>query len=204
MSTLTQLFQALHLCNDNPLNKRQYKQRFQLLLLSLLCFAQPLLAQEACPEWLNQDISKLRSSETINLCQLKQDKVLLIVNTASECGFTPQFKGLEALYQRYKEQGLIIIGFPSDSFFQEHDEAEKTADVCYINYGVTFPMVASSSVRGGKANSIFKHLANKKGAPKWNFYKYLIGRDGTVIDWFNSRTKPSDEKLIKAIEQALK
>lgn len=156
-----------------------------------------------CPSWLNQDINKLRSKETFNLCEVKQDKVLLIVNTASSCGFTPQFKGLESLYQQYKDQGLVIIGFPSDSFFQEYDEDEKTADVCYINYGVTFLMAQSSSVRGSKANPIFKHLSDEKGAPKWNFYKYLVGRDGEVIDWYNSRTKPNNKAMVQAIEKAL-
>ena len=161
------------------------------------------LPSENCPAWLNHNIQKLRSKDTINLCELKQNKVLLIVNTASSCGFTPQFKGLEELYQTYKDKGLIIVGFPSDSFFQEHDDAEKTAEVCYINYGVTFPMVESSNVRGRKANPVFKHLAEEKGAPKWNFYKYLIGRDAEVIEWYNSRKKPSDSQLIADIEKAL-
>lgn len=160
--------------------------------------------EEKCPDWLDTNVKKLRSNDTINLCELKQDKVLLIVNTASACGFTPQFEDLEKLYQKYQEKGLEIIGFPSDSFWQEHDDAEKTAEICHINYGVTFTMLNSTDVRGNQANSVFTHLAKEKGAPKWNFYKYLVGRDGEVIDWYNSRTKPYDQKIIQAIEYALK
>ena len=156
-----------------------------------------------CPAWLNTDLQQLRSQQTINLCDLKQDKVLLLVNTASACGFTGQFEGLETLYQNYKDRGFTIAGFPSDSFFQEHNDAEKTAEVCYINYGVTFTMLESSNVRGKKANPVFTHLAKEKGAPKWNFYKYLITRDGQVSQWYNSKTEPNDKTLIADIEQAL-
>jgi len=171
------------------------------LCLILSPFIQAL--EKNCPEWLDVELPILRKDASVNLCKIKQDKVLLIVNTASECGFTGQFEGLEALYQRYKDQGFTIIGFPSDSFFQEHADDKKTADVCYINYGVTFTMLESSPVRGKNANSVFKHLANETGAPKWNFYKYLISREGKVIDWYNSRTKPNSDKIHQAIEQAL-
>jgi glutathione peroxidase len=157
-------------------------------------------AQPQCADWLNHEMQKLHSSETVNLCQLTANKVTLIVNTASECGYTPQFKGLEALYQQYKDKGLVIVGFPSDTFFQEHDESEKTAEVCYKNYGVSFPMVASSSVRGRKTNPVFKHLNAKLGGPKWNFHKYLIDRSGNPVTKFGAGTKPDDKELIAAIE----
>ncbi len=156
-----------------------------------------------CPGWLNEDMQKLRSDETVNLCELKQDKVLLIVNTASECGFTPQFKGLEALYQKYKSRGFEVVGFPSDSFRQEYADEEKTAEMCYVNYGVTFPVMATSPVKGDGANPVFAHLGDVLGEPEWNFFKYLIGRDGAPIERFASRTEPMDKELIDKLEEAL-
>jgi glutathione peroxidase len=114
-------------------------------------------SEQTCTDFTNVDIRKLRSEESINLCQFK-NKPLLIVNTASNCGFTPQFKDLETLYQQYKEQGLVVLGFPSDDFFQEENDEKDTAKVCFINYGVTFPMFATSEVRGSNANPIFNHL----------------------------------------------
>lgn len=160
-------------------------------------------AGDGCPDWLDVDVRKLRSDEMVNLCELKRDKVLLIVNTASECGFTPQFKGLEALYQKYGDQGLEIVGFPSDSFRQEHDSEEKTAEICYVNYGVTFPVMSTSPVKGETANPVFAHLGETLGAPKWNFYKYLIGRDGQPVAVFDSRTKPESEALVSRLEESL-
>ena len=172
-----------------------------LILLPLLAMADS--AQQQCPQWLNQQQPKLHSSKTLDLCAISANKVVLIVNTASQCGYTPQFKELEALYQQYKDRGFTIIGFPSDSFFQEHDEAEKTATVCYENYGVSFPMVASSKGRGSAANPIFQHIDEVSSTPKWNFFKYLIDRDGKVVDYYISSTKPSSDKITEAIEALL-
>lgn len=154
----------------------------------------PLLAAAApCPELLQISQQKLRSNESIDFCQNYRGKVILAVNTASRCGFTPQFKGLEALYQKYKDRGLVILGFPSGDFFQEFDDAEETAKVCYVNYGVTFPMFAKSSVRGNNANAFFKKLAEISGTtPKWNFYKYLIAADGQTVEAFSNFTEPAE------------
>lgn len=173
--------------------------RLPILLLLLLS----LNSHGNCPPWLDHEVQKLRSKETINLCTVTQGKTVLIINTASSCGFTPQFKGLEALSQTYKDKGLILIGFPSDSFWQEHDESTDTAKVCYVNYGVTFLMLESSPVRGSKTNPVFKHLNETLGKPSWNFNKYLIAKNGVPLERFGSRTEPNDEKLIKAIEKAL-
>ncbi|WP_425355702.1 glutathione peroxidase [Pseudoalteromonas aliena] len=160
------------------------------------------LKKQTCQDFTNVDIRKLRSKETINLCQFT-NKPLLIVNTASNCGFTPQFKDLEALYKQYQNKGLMILGFPSDDFFQEENDEEATAKVCFVNYGVTFPMFATSEVRGSNANVIFKHLNEKTSSPNWNFYKYLVSADRETIIRFNSRVKPSSEELINAIENVL-
>lgn len=163
----------------------------------------PLLAAE-CPTLLQHELPKLRSKETIDLCQQFQGKALVVVNTASHCGFTPQFKGLEALYQRYREQGLEVLGVPSDDFFQEADDEAKTAEVCYVNYGVTFAMTQTQPVRGRDATPLFRQLAEQAGgAPRWNFYKYVVDRNGQVVDWFSSKVKPDDPALIAAVEKAL-
>jgi glutathione peroxidase len=174
-----------------------------LATLGLLMAMTTLHAKPDCPDWLQQDINKLHSKETINLCTLTAGKVVLFVNTASDCGYTPQFKGLEALYKEYKDKGLVIIGFPSDSFNQERDDAEETAEVCYLNYGVTFPVVAASAVKGKDANPVFAQLNAKLGEPKWNFNKYLVDRSGKPVKYFESHTKPDDKELIEAIEAIL-
>ena len=157
----------------------------------------------SCPEYLNVEARKLHSKENVNLCELTQGKPVLIVNTASNCGFTPQFDALEALHKQYSDKGLVVIGFPSDDFFQEEKDEAKTADVCFINYGVSFTMVATSPVRGDNANSVFKYLGEKSDSPKWNFYKYLVSGDGQSVQQFNSRVKPDSEEMKKAIESVL-
>lgn len=156
----------------------------------------------ACSPWLDHRIGKLHSEETLDLCALTAGKALLLVNTASFCGYTPQFKGLEALYQRWKDQGLVVIGFPSDDFFQESDDEAETADVCYINYGVTFPMTTTVKVRGRNAHPVFRHL-HQAGQPLWNFNKYLVDAQGTVIEKFGSNTAPESAALNAAIERVL-
>lgn len=173
------------------------------IFFSLLLLTSSLSFAADCPAWLDQTVTKLRSQEQVDLCELSQGKTLLLVNTASECGFTKQFKGLEALSQQYKDKGLLVIGFPSNDFFQEHDDSQKTADVCYVNYGVTFLMLESSAVRGSDVNPVFKELNTTLGKPKWNFYKYLVDKNGTPLQRFNSRVEPTDQKLTDAIEQAL-
>jgi glutathione peroxidase len=157
----------------------------------------------ACPDVLNHEMRKLRSKETVQLCEAYAGKPVLMINTASHCGFTPQFKGLEALYQEYKDQGLIVAGFPSDSFNQEADSEDKTAEMCYVNYGVTFDMYSEIPVKGDDAHPLFVELAEAQGAPRWNFTKYLVDADGKVVAKWGSRTAPDDPELRKAIETAL-
>ncbi|AJO80002.1 MULTISPECIES: glutathione peroxidase [Pseudomonas] len=168
----------------------------------LVAFSGAAWAAE-CPALLQGSLPKLRAKETIDLCQRFAGKPLVVVNTASFCGFAPQFKGLEALYQRYKDQGLEVLGVPSDDFKQESKDGAETAKVCYVNYGVTFTMTEPQPVRGADAVHLFKMLAEQSSAPKWNFYKYVVDRQGKVIASFSSVTKPDSPELIEAVEKAL-
>ena len=148
-------------------------------------------------------MTRLHAKDSIDLCQRFAGKPLVVVNTASFCGFAPQFKGLEALYQRYKGQGLEMLGVPSNDFKQESGDGAETAKVCYVNYGVTFTMTEPQKVRGASAIHLFKVLAEQSSSPKWNFYKYVVDRQGKVIGNFSSLTKPDNPEFIRAVEQAL-
>lgn len=175
----------------------------QLFFASTLMSAIAVTNASECPEAFKTDLRKLHSKETINLCELhKQGKATLFVNTASHCGFTKQFGGLEELHQKYKEKGLVVIGFPSNDFKQEEKEEANTAKMCYQNYGVTFVMSQHTDVRGKDAHPAFEYLANKTQAPRWNFSKYLIDKDGNV-QYFGSRTKPLASDLEKAVSKTL-
>lgn len=159
--------------------------------------------QATCPDYLNHSMRRLHAQDEVNLCAVSAGKPVLIVNTASHCGFTPQFKGLEAVHQRYKDRGLVVLGFASDSFKQEADSEEEAADVCYVNYGVSFTMLAPTPVRGEQANPVFRALAEAAGEPSWNFNKYLVDSEGTLIEHFDSRTGPASARMTAAIEKVL-
>ncbi len=156
-----------------------------------------------CPAFLNQTVRQLHSSETVNVCKLAAGKPLLIINTASHCGFTPQFKGLEALHQKYKDRGLVVVGFSSDDFNQEAKDEAEAAEVCFLNNGVTFTMLAPSVVTGKAANPVFRELARQSQEPAWNFNKYLVKADGTVVRHFDSKVTPQSTELNDAIEGVL-
>lgn len=134
-------------------------------------------------------------------------KVLLVVNTASKCGFTAQYKDLEALYEKYKDRGLVVIGVPSNDFgAQEPGSAAEIKKFCELNYGVTFPMTSKYAVTGEDAHPFYKYAYEVLGfgsASKWNFHKLLVGRDGKPVDYFGSMTKPDSDKITKAIEKLL-
>lgn len=151
----------------------------------------------------DHELRRLHSSETVNLREHLAGQPLLIVNTASHCGFTGQFSGLEQLHQTYAEAGLRVVGFPSNDFRQEAADEADTAAVCFVNYGVSFDMFAPISVRGADAHPIFRELARQSQAPRWNFYKYLVNRDGEVVQVFSSMTSPDSDRLRNAIERLL-
>jgi len=158
----------------------------------------------ACPAILKQNFKRLQDEAPQDLCQYA-GKVVLVVNTASYCGFTKQYEGLEKLYAKYGGRGLVILGFPSNDFGkQEPGNAKEIADLCFNTYGVKFPMFAKSAVTGPEANPLHASLTKATGqAPKWNFTKYLIGRDGKVLEYFPSKVTPEDPALVGKIEAAL-
>lgn len=169
----------------------------------LAAFVAPAQAQQ-CPALLNHTFPRLQDESPQPLCQY-QGRVLLVVNTASYCGFTPQYEGLEKLHAQYAARGLTVLGFPSADFGnQEKANNQEIADFCFNTYGVKFPMFAKSSVAGASANPFFTALAKSTGQPpKWNFHKYLIDRDGKVVAAFSSDTAPLDKRVTGQIERLL-
>jgi glutathione peroxidase len=156
-----------------------------------------------CPPILQHTFPRLQDEKPQALCQYT-GKVVLVVNTASFCGFTPQYKGLEALDSKYRSRGLVVLGFPSNDFSQETGTNKEIADFCESTFGVKFPMFGKSSVRGPEANPLFKQLAQASGTtPKWNFYKYLISRDGKVVESYSSMTSPDDKAFVRELEKQL-
>jgi glutathione peroxidase len=161
-------------------------------------------AAQSCPGFLDQEYRKLHSSESVNLCTLGAGKPLLIVNTASHCGYTPQFEGLEEAYQKYKARGLVVVGFSSDDFNQEAKDEGEAATMCFINYGVKFTMLAPQHVKGPEANAVFKELARQTREPMWNFNKYLVTADGKVAQYFDSGVEPNSQQFNEAVEKLLR
>ena len=174
------------------------------LALSILIFSNSVCAQNSCPATLDFNKRYLASEKTVRLCEEFGDQVLLIVNTASYCGFTPQFEGLEALYEKYQDRGFSVLGFPSNDFLQEPKGEESVQDFCRLTYNVKFPMFEKSRVAKRRAEPLFRVLADAVGQyPKWNFYKYLLSRDGKVVASYGSSVKPDGDLLIRAIESLL-
>ncbi len=175
-----------------------------LLALCVLLMSGNAMAECDAP-LLDQTFRALNDDTQINLCDTYKDKVLLVVNTASRCGNTPQYEGLEKLYREYGEDGLVVLGFPSNDFGgQEPDSEDKVQEFCRLTYGVQFPMFEKISVKGSDAHPFYQKLAKLAGnQPGWNFHKFLIGRDGELITDFSAGTRPYDAKIVKSIETAL-
>lgn len=179
--------------------------KFKLLAAVLLTFTISGVAQaKSCPDLLSFMKRKLNSNEVVNMCDAYKGKTILFVNTASYCGFTKQFTGLEALYQKYQDKGLVVLGFPSHDFNQEAKSEVKTGEICQLTYGVKFPMFEPISVKGDNVDPLYRMLAKKTGeVPSWNFNKYLMDKNGQVMSHYGSRVKPFDKELVKDIETAL-
>ena len=170
-------------------------------LLFLFLFS-PLMFAD-CPDVLNHDIRVLDSKEKRNLCDY-EGKVILAVNVASRCGFVYQYEELQNLYKKYEDKDFIVLGFPSRDFmYQEYSDESKVKEFCSTEYGVTFPMFATSPVKGSKANPFYKDLSKLSGEkPGWNFHKYLIDKQGNVAS-FSTKIEPNNKVLIEKIDSIL-
>ena len=176
----------------------------KILLLPLALFAMPLSAVAGdCPALLNHQFKTLQG-ERIDLSQ-HRDQPILVVNTASRCGFTPQFEKLEAMSQQYKPRGLLVIGFPSNDFRQELQSDKEIGNFCKMTYGVKFPMISKGSVSGANAQPFYKGLIAAAGQePQWNFHKYVITANGKAVHSFTSEVQPDDPAIMKLIQPELK
>lgn len=164
----------------------------------------PVAGTAACPAVLQHTMLRLQDEAPQALCQYA-GKVLLVVNTASQCGYTPQYKGLEALHGRYAARGLVVMGFPSNDFGgQEPGDAKKIGETCFNVYGVRFPMFSKITVKGVRTHPLYAQLTQATGqAPGWNFHKYLVDRQGRVVASFNSDVAPEDRRLTAEIDKLL-
>ena len=184
----------------------------RIILISLIsslfgCQQQIIRVEKinGCPVTLNHKVRLLNENKTINLCQAYLGKVILIVNTASKCAFTDQYEDLEKLYAKYKDRGLVVLGFPSNNFANQEPGTEKEVQTfCRLTYGVKFPMFSKTNVKKENADPVYKVLGDlTERYPKWNFYKYLLDRQGNIIDSYSSITNPMSSSITKKIEKLL-
>ena len=178
-------------------------------LIFTAIFCQPLsivAADESCAPLLDVSVKTLNEKKPLRLCEAYQDKVVLIVNTASKCAYTGQYGGLEKLYAKYKQQGLVVLGFPSNDFgAQEPGTEAEIKSFCRLTYGVKFPMFSKSRVRKENADPLYKKLASEAGDyPAWNFHKYLLDKQGRFIASYASHIGPNDSQMRSTIENLLK
>ncbi|MGA0612201.1 glutathione peroxidase [Caldimonas sp. KR1-144] len=174
------------------------------LIALVAAIASPPALAGSCPALLDRRVPRLQDEKPQDLCQYA-GKVVVVVNTASYCGFTPQYKGLEALYRRYQPRGLVVLGFPSNDFgAQEPGSNKDIAAFCENTFGVQFPMFAKTAVKGAGADPLYAELGRRTGqTPGWNFHKYVIGRDGETVRSYGSRVTPDDKGFVADIERML-
>jgi len=176
---------------------------FILLLVTLLLAVSPSLAAAACPPLLDHKYKTLQGGE-VNLCDYAE-RPILVVNTASKCGYTPQFEKLEGMYRKYKDKGLVVVGFPSNDFQQELLTNKEIGDFCRLTYSIDFPMIEKSTVTGAAADPFYKQLTEATGqAPRWNFHKYLIMPGATQVYSFATRVEPDAPEIMTKLTPLLK
>ena len=174
-----------------------------LALLSMLLGLMTVQGANACPALLDHRFTSLQGN-AVDLCQYA-NRPILIVNTASKCGYTPQFEKLEALHKQYGKRGLVVLGFPSNDFNQELATNKEIANFCLLTYAIEFPMIEQGSVKGAKASPLFRALAAASGeAPQWNFHKYLISPDGKTVYGYRSAVEPDAPEIMTRVQTMLK
>lgn len=181
------------------------RRRTLLAALATLASVGPVRGAPAtCSALLDRSFPRLQDEKPQALCQYA-GRVLLVVNTASYCGFTPQYRALEALYDRYRDRGLVVLGFPSNDFgAQEPGSGKDIADFCENTFGVKFPMFAKSRVVGSDRNPLYADLARITGqSPRWNFHKYVVARDGTTVNSYPSDLDPLDKTFVAGLEKLI-
>ena len=176
----------------------------KLLLIITLLVSAEVTASE-CPALLDFDVRTLNDKTMVNLCEAYQGKVIMVVNTASKCAYTDQYESLEALYEKYRDDGLVVLGFPSNDFGQQEPGNEyQIKTFCRTTYGVNFPMFAKTRVSKRNADPFYNELARAAGTyPQWNFHKYLIGRNGELVASYRSSIDPMDDQVIREIQSQL-
>jgi len=180
--------------------------QISFVLTTVVISMTTLKANATCSPLLDHSVRQLAGDQVDRLCEVYQGQVVMVVNTASKCGFTPQFDGLESLYRKYKDQGFAVLGFPSKDFGnQEYGTEEEAAEFCRLTYGVQFPMYATTHAKKGKADPLFQGLAEAADGdyPSWNFHKYIVDRKGNLVGSFGSFTGPSSRRIARVIEDAL-
>ncbi|WP_455201446.1 glutathione peroxidase [Kaarinaea lacus] len=178
---------------------------FNLFAASMIPTAVMAESEMSCPDTLNFTKRTLAGEKEVNLCKEYLGKVVVVVNTASKCGYTYQYEGLEGLYRKYKDKGLVVIGFPSNDFGGQEPGTEKQIqDFCRLTYGVEFPMFEKTRVSRYNAGPVYKTLAKISGEyPQWNFHKYVLDRNGKLVASFNSKVEPQGNRMITTIEGLL-
>lgn len=174
-----------------------------LLLITAVLLATPLRANQ-CPDNLNFNVRTLNNDKVINLCEEFRDKVLLVVNTASKCGYTGQYEALESLYEKHRDDGLVVLGFPSNDFGgQEPGNEQQIQEFCINTYAIKFPMFQKTRVKKRHADPLYRQLGDQAGYPQWNFHKYLIDRKGNLVESFKSPISPDSKQVISSIQRLL-
>jgi len=177
----------------------------RMLIAMIMLLASTVTFAGNCSDILDVEFKVLSGDESVRLCEAYQGKVIVVVNTASKCGYTYQYEGLEKLYEEYKDHGLVVLGFPSNDFANQEPGREKEIkQFCRLTYGVKFPMFEKTSVARGSANPLFRKLSAQTGEyPEWNFHKYILDRNGQVVASFPSQVEPDAPELMRVIKSLL-